>query len=111
MTRLFTVIRAHPIVSAVFGIAAAVFIWMLVDLLFIGPPKDRFVTPAPWMTPNYIANSWHVDARDVAEAVGLTERPKGRPTFDDIAKMRGVPVETVLTEVIGFLAMQSHRND
>ncbi|OUD10741.1 hypothetical protein BVC71_04450 [Marivivens niveibacter] len=111
MKRLFTVIRAHPVISAIFCIAATVFLWLLINLLFIGPPKDRFATPAPWMTPNYIANSWHVDATDVAMAVGLTDRPKGRPTFDDIAKMRGVPVETVLTEVIGFLALQSHRND
>ena len=47
------------------------------------------------MTPRYIANSWNVDGPELAKHLGVSEAPKERPTLQDIADKRGVPLETI----------------
>lgn len=75
--------------------------------VFWADPAHRNQNPEPWMTPRYIAHSWQLSPREVAAALGLSGPPKpGEPrqTISQIAKDRGVAVETVLLELQTYLA-------
>lgn len=108
MSRLNRFFTKHRLAIAGFALAVALLGFFLVkftlDMLFWNDPAHRRVDPAAWMTPGFIAHSWHVDGRDLAAAIGIMEKPEGRPTLEDIAEMRGVPVAQVITEVQTFLA-------
>ncbi|MBL9050614.1 MAG: hypothetical protein JNK19_10935 [Tabrizicola sp.] len=55
----------------------------------------------PWMTVGYVARSWGLEPRALDEVAGLPlPEVKGRPQpLSEIARDRGVPVETVIAEV------------
>ncbi|WP_422156665.1 hypothetical protein [Lentibacter algarum] len=55
------------------------------------------------MTPRYIANSWNVDGPKLAKHLGVSEAPKERPTLQDIADKRGVPLETIIAIAESYL--------
>ncbi len=111
MTRLRYLISQHPIASGGFLIAVTLCLFFAirftVDVVYWNDPNHQRILPEEWMTPNMIAHSWHVDTRDLAVAIGITERPKGRPTLSDIAEMRGVDVQVVLDEVQVFLDQET----
>ena len=108
MSRLNRFFTKHRIAIVGFALAVILLGFFLVkivlDMLFWNDPAHRRVDPAAWMTPGFIAHSWHVDGRDLAFAIGITEKPEGRPTLEEIAEMRGVPVAQVIAEVQAFLA-------
>jgi hypothetical protein len=56
---------------------------------------------AGWMTPGYIAHSWQLPPEVMGEALGLArEDGEGRRlTLAEIADDRGVPVETLASEI------------
>jgi hypothetical protein len=103
--------KRHPIASIGFLLALAVSVFfafgMVFDTRHWKDPANRNQTPEAWMTPRYIAHSWGMDPMEVAAAVGLTQRPKERPTLERIARNRGVPVEVVIEEVKAFLASRA----
>ena len=62
-------------------------------------PEHHRQDPAPWMTPGYLARSWHLPNAAVDGVVGFdpqTFTGPGRPTLDWIATQRGVPVEVLI---------------
>ena len=111
MKHVRSTIKQHPIISAVFVIAVCASFWFCIDLVTSDRSKGAMTAPAPWMTPRFIAASWDVDASDLSAALGIAQTPPYRPTIENIARARGVPVETVLTEVIGFIAFNGPDND
>lgn len=65
-------------------------------------PEHHRQDPAPWMTPGYLARSWHLPNAAVDGALGLDAQGvtgPGRPTLERIAAARGVPVETLIEDL------------
>jgi hypothetical protein len=95
--------RSRPILTSAFLLACAL------TLFFAG----RFVVQAvywsshdeapvqPWMTVGYVARSWGLDPHAIDTLAGLpTPEVKGHPQpLAEIAKDRGVPVETLIEAV------------
>lgn len=112
LIRLF---RQHPVAASAFVLASALCIYFAVRLVvftvFWADPAHRQQSPEAWMTPRYVAHSWHLDPSDVAKAVGLTERPDQRPTLSYIADQRGVPIEVVLAEIHALIAQKAARHE
>jgi hypothetical protein len=101
--RLLRLWRLRPILTSAFLLACAV------TLFFAGATAWRAVywanhrelPVAAWMTVGYVGRSWGVDPRELDVRAGLPlPEAKGHPlTLAEIAKDRGVPVETIITEV------------
>ena len=76
-----------------------------VATIYWSDPSHLEQLPAPWMTPGYVARSWDVDPREVAEALGLDPDtpPHGR-TLADIAEAQGVPVNVLIDDLTAHLS-------
>ena len=100
--------REHrlPLLVFVGGAAVALFFAarLVVFTLYWSDPAHRQQTPDGWMTPGYIARSWHVPREDLSRHLGLEPGPDTHLTLAEIAGARGIPVETLLNEVAAFLA-------
>lgn len=99
--------RDHRIAFLAFLTAVAVTLFFAVRLVIFSvywsDPAHRNQLPEGWMTPGYVARSWHLSREEVLRALDLPPT-SGRPrSFDEIAKDRGVPVSTVLGEVAAAL--------
>ena len=108
MSRIVTAWRARPWLTAAFLLACAVTLFFTGRLVFYTAywATHRDMPVEPWMTVGYVARSWDLDPRalDVAAGLPLPE-VKGRPQpLAEIARDRGVPVETVLGEVEAAIA-------
>lgn len=101
----------HRLAFLAFLAAAAVMLFFTVRLVIFtvywADPMHRNQPPEPWMTPGYIAHSWGLDPDTVIAALGVVPRPGERPTLEQIAKDRGVPVEVVIAEVAALLAARA----
>ncbi|MDF1854110.1 hypothetical protein [Pseudooceanicola sp.] len=108
LTRL---IRQHPLALSLFALAslAALFfvVRTLVFMIYWTDPSHRDQTLEAWMTPRYIAHSWHVPPQDLAAFLRLPMPPPQRATLAEIAARDGVPVEQLIAELSVFLAAQS----
>ncbi|WP_137701981.1 hypothetical protein [Marimonas lutisalis] len=95
----------HRLVFIAFLGACLVTLGFLVRLtvftLYWADPSHSDLAPEPWMTPGYIAHSWGLPPEDLARALGVT--PGSRPTLQEIARERGVPVEAIINEIKALL--------
>lgn len=110
MTRLALlarVARIHPFATAAFVLAAcfALFFMLRIALFTVhfADPANRRAVPEPWMTPRYVAHSWHLPPEDVFAALQVPGDAPRRPTLEDIARLRGVPLQQVMDELQAFL--------
>ncbi|MDF2142789.1 hypothetical protein [Paenirhodobacter sp. CAU 1674] len=69
---------------------------MVSRALYWADPAHRQQAPEPWMSPGYIARSWHLRIEDIDAVLGVTDGRalvgKGPPTLERIAAALGVPV-------------------
>lgn len=103
MTVLARLWRSHRGPLLAFAAAAAVTLFFAVRLILFAVywsnPAHRDQHPAGWMTPGYVARSWHVPREELVGALGLTLEP-GRPrTLAEIAATRGEPLDDLLGTV------------
>lgn len=101
-----TVILAVALCATLlFGVRTAKF-WILRP-----PAAERMLPVAAWMTPRYIARSWQVSPRRIAEAIGAPIPPPDGPmSLTAIAEFRGVPVDQVVAEAQALVsAIQEER--
>ncbi|MBY6200753.1 hypothetical protein KUV65_05220 [Maritalea mobilis] len=100
----------HRPALVAFALALAVAIFFLVRLvlhtLYWADPAHRNQPLEGWMTPGYIARSYQVEGDILRDAIGLAhpEFPTARPTLNQIAEARGVPLEQVIAEIEAALA-------
>lgn len=63
-------------------------------------PAHHQQMPEAWMTPGYIARSWHVKLEDIDAALGISNGPElvgnRRPTLEAIATALGQPVAALI---------------
>lgn len=103
--------RASPVATSVLGFALVVTVFFSVRLvaawIYWSDPSHRDQAIAGWMTPRYVATSWHVPPEVVGDALGLAvERPR-RLTLDQLAKERGVPLSDLTAALAA--AISAHR--
>jgi len=109
LLRLWTV---APVATVLLALAlAATVLFGTRSALLWADRHDRIQREQPvaaWMTPGYVAHSWHLPREAVIEALALD--PKDGPpreTLSDLAKERGVPVESLITSL--ETAIAEHR--
>lgn len=114
MRRMIKGARQHPVVGFLFvaGVAATLFFAVRLFLMTVywSDPVHRDQTIAGWMTPGYVAQSWHVPREVVGGALGLDPQSDERGlTLSALAKARGVEPQS-LTEALEA-AIAAHRAD
>lgn len=108
MTRFLILWRARPWLTSAFVLACALTLFFAVrftaQTIYWANHQNEAVQP--WMTVGYIARSWDLEARQIDAIAGLPlPEVKGRPQpLSEIAKDRGVPVETVIKDVEAAIA-------
>lgn len=104
---LLGVLRSHPVMSLAFALALALVLFFATGFvrhaIYWSDPAHQAQPLEGWMTPRYIANSWNVDGPELAKHLGVSEAPKERPTLQDIADKRGVPLETIIAIAESYL--------
>lgn len=93
--------------------AAAVTVFFAVRLvafsIFWADPAHRDQTVEGWMTPGYVAHSWHVPHEVMVDALAIAPSPDGPPskrkTIEDLAKQRGIPVAQLIAQIDAAIAM------
>ncbi len=100
-----------PVATALLALAlAATVLFGVRSALFWVDRHNRIAREQPvaaWMTPGYVAHSWHLPREVVIEALALDPKTKPpRETLSDIARERGVPVETLIEALEAAIAAQ-----
>ncbi|PYF12886.1 hypothetical protein C8J30_101268 [Rhodobacter viridis] len=76
---------------------------MISRALFWSDPAHHQQAPEAWMTPDYIARSWHVDVEAVDAILGIEDARKlvddDRPTLEAIAEKLDVPVADLIAKL------------
>ncbi|MEZ5779431.1 MAG: hypothetical protein R3E44_13810 [Paracoccaceae bacterium] len=95
--------RDHRIAFLAFLAAATVSLFfagrLIVFTVYWSDPAHRDQRPAGWMTPGYIARSWHVPRDDLGRELGLAPAPGKAQTLADIARARGQPLAEVIADI------------
>lgn len=104
--------REAPLLTVGVLLAVALTLFFSVRLLmgaiFWADPAHRDVPPAPWMTPRFVAHSWHLPPEVVSEALAFKREGKdGRITLGQLAAERDVPVEKLIDDLKAAIA--AHR--
>lgn len=75
---------------------------IVVRAVYWANPEHHRQDPEPWMTPAYIARSWHLPNAAVEAIVGFDPAQydsKRRPSLARIARGRGEPVEALIADL------------
>ena len=73
--------------TALFAIRSVVFV------AYWSNPAHRDQDIEGWMTPRYIARSWHLPEDVLLSALGLDGMPGRRMTLAEIARAQGIPLD------------------
>ena len=106
------VFQRHPYLTVAFGLAAALTLWLLVEVVSgaLHWSGQRDEPLAPWMTMGYVGRVHGISGREIDALAGFpTPQEAGHPlTIAEIAARQGVPVDTVIDEVQAALAELQH---
>lgn len=99
-------IRSHPILSSVFGLAmlglVAFSVGFLREAMYFNDPAHRNQSLEGWMTPGYVGKSWDLPPPMVRDTLQLdaTMKPNGRPMMlSEIAALHGVTLADLQSRV------------
>ena len=99
VARLKRSFRRAPLLTAGFVLAvvlATLFaVRTVVFMVYWSNPANHQRAPEPWMTPRFVARSWHVPPETVIDALGLKTMPARNHSLARIAQESGLPVETL----------------
>ncbi|WP_116556489.1 hypothetical protein [Pararhodobacter oceanensis] len=107
--------RPSPIsrwlVRAGFASALALTLFFAVRLImgaiYWNDPSKIDQTPAGWMPVGYVARSWEIPRDVLIDALDLASMPRRRRTLEHIAEDRGIPLDTLVTEIMAVI--EHHR--
>ena len=78
---------------------------LVVAAVYWSDPVHLEQAPDGWMTTGYVARSWQVDPKDVAQALGLDPETHARGvTLEDIAEAQGRPLVDLIADLAAYLA-------
>jgi hypothetical protein len=100
--------RARPILTSAFLLACALTLFFAGATVYRAAywAMHREEPVSAWMTVGYIGHSWGLDPRELDARAGLPmPTVKGHPqTLGEVARDRGVPVETLIADVEAAIA-------
>lgn len=103
MDALRATIRRHPALTGAFVLAAALVLWLLVEVTsgVLGWHGRGEEPLAPWMTIGYVGRTHEVDPRLIDVTAGFpTPDEAGHPlTLAEIAQRQGIPIGQVYDKV------------
>ena len=108
---MLTLWRQRPYLVSAFLLACAVTLFFgarfVTKAVYWADPAHHNQAVQGWMTVGYISKSWKIDPRRLDELARLPlPEEKGHPQpLVEIARDRGVPVESVIAEVEAALAI------
>lgn len=109
MTALARLWRDHRIAVLAFLAALAVTLFFAVRFVLFAvywtDPAHRNQVPEGWMTPGYVARSWHIPRGALLAELNLPLKSDRPHSFEEIAETRGVPLSQVLGEVSAAIAV------
>jgi hypothetical protein len=114
---LLDVVKRHLVLSLAFAAAFAVALFFLVRLtvsLVIWSGSEPMEQPIEaWMTPRYVARSWHVPPEEIAHALGLTPDGTGRRvTLAQLAASQNRDLEALIRDLeASIAAFKARAND
>jgi len=96
---------AWHVIGFVLALVAVSFfaVRFVVSAIYWADPAHRAQSPEGWMTPGYIARSWHLDREAVAAALALDIKQERGLTLAELARARGVPLHDLLAELAAAL--------
>ena len=112
MKRLAAAFRRHPLLTTGFVLASLFTVMFAIRsvafMIYWSNPAHRDQPLEGWMTPRYIARSWHLPPEVVQEALGLEEMPRRRIPLERIARETGMPLSELEARIA--LAAQAWRS-
>ncbi|OWY15271.1 hypothetical protein DEM26_06630 [Thioclava sp. NG1] len=107
MNRLRYLWGHHKIASLGFILAVALSLFFgarfVSRAIYWSDPAHLHQSPEAWMTPGYIARSWHLKIEEVDAILGIEDGHAlvgdGRPTLERIAKAKGEPLQDLMRKL------------
>ena len=100
--------RRHPVLTALFVLAILVTSGFAartaIFVVYWSDPTHRDATIEGWMTPGYVARSWHVAPDVVAVALGVEIGEGHGLTLEALARERGVPLSQIEASLAAAIA-------
>ncbi|WP_395005520.1 hypothetical protein [Cypionkella sp.] len=97
----------HPFLVLSFVLAAALTLFfagrLVRQTLYWSDPAHHQEQVQGWMTPRYIAKSWHLPAAEIEAALGMAPSQRPQP-LSEIAATRGIPEAQLIGEVQAAIA-------
>ncbi|WP_417524783.1 hypothetical protein [Marinovum sp.] len=106
--------RDNKLLVGGFLLALAVMIFFAIRSIafwiYWADPAHRNQEIEPWMTPRYVAHSWHVPPEVVVEALDLVPGG-GRITMAEIAEREGVSLDEIAERLVAAIEAEraAHR--
>ena len=76
---------------------------MVLRAIYWADPEHRQQAPEPWMTPGYLARSWHLPIAEVDAILGISNgralTAPERPPLEAIARAQGLPVQGLIARL------------
>jgi hypothetical protein len=95
---LLLAFSAAVLVALFFTVRAAVF------FVYWSDPAHRDQPIEAWMTPRYVANSYHVPIEMVIETLAIDPEAERRPTLEQLAERRGVSPDRLIADLSAAIA-------
>jgi len=96
-----------PVATALLSISIILLVVFTLRLtvFFLRPPPPRDMTIQPWMTPGFVAHSWHIPPDVMAAVLQIEPNRSGRmQNLDHLAIERGIPVEELIKTIESAIA-------
>ncbi len=97
MRRLLDAFRAHPVLTPLFVLAAALTVMFavrtVVFTLYWADPAHQDQPLEPWMTPRYVAHSWDLPPEVIIRALGVESGQGRRVSLAELARQQGIDVD------------------
>ncbi|SPF81013.1 hypothetical protein [Pseudoprimorskyibacter insulae] len=115
LRRIITSVRRKPLLALAFGLAVAVLVVFGARFFMHSTrwddPKFRDQKIEAWMTPGFVGHSWHVPKEVVFNALDLTKDTPKVGSLDELADLRGVPVEDLIQKLEIAIAVFRSKHD
>jgi len=101
-------IRRHPLLALGFVLALGAALFFLARTVILAAywmdPAHHAQPVEPWMTPGYIAHSWHVPPEIVARAMAPDGKLPRHMTVEEVARSRGEDPAAVIARIEAAIA-------
>lgn len=106
--------RVAPIATALLSLSIVVLLifTLRLGMFFFRPPPPKDVVIEPWMTPGFVAHSWHIPPDVMGAAMQIEPRKGGRPqNLEYIAEQKGIPVDQLIADIEAAIAEFRSKGD